>query len=660
MEVEFALAVLAGRGLTAIASSENRAKALRAVGIAGGLVFVLTCLTVSWWRPSNFQLGRLAPVTILRAPELFIPILIAGISAVVLWFFACNYERHFCRSLALLLTILALDLCLWGQASGWRLSPTRAHPLWREPESVRMLRNLQSHAGYSPYRILTDVQPFFINTGRDEEEKYKLGEFMLSLQPDTYMMYGIENAAGYDGFGLARYSRLAGDMKLWGELTDPDRSVRGPGREFDILNVRYLLKQSPQGEARRRAAERAPLAAVPQPNAAPALLTLGGFSFSRDELGAPSLVNGERLVFAIPPTDANGIALVTSLAWSVDVKDGEVVGHVRLRTEDGKKFDFPLRAGEHTSEWSHDRPDLQSKISHRRAPVAMSSTVADPSGSFESHTYVAKFSLPETVRVAGGEIEVATIKDSPNLTLDVKRVSLLKDAVAEPLRGEWVEKLPAGEDDTELTTAGGAIATETMGGGRWRLAAENDYLLIYENTRALPRAWLANAERVVTEAEELSVIRTGKLPGGQLWDPLQTVLIEVPTGSTFGASMLPGRAEVTRHEPNRMEVETESVSPAILVLSENHYPGWRAYVDGKSVEVMRVDYNLRGVAVPAGSHLVRFIYQPKSVLVGLVVSLLALASLLLWASGVGARLLSIIAARKRNQVLIDRRRDRKK
>jgi len=28
--------------------------------------------------------------------------------------------------------------------------------------------------------------------------------------------YGIENAAGYDGFGLARYSRLAGDMKLWG------------------------------------------------------------------------------------------------------------------------------------------------------------------------------------------------------------------------------------------------------------------------------------------------------------------------------------------------------------------------------------------------------------------------------------------------------------
>jgi uncharacterized membrane protein YfhO len=72
------------------------------------------------------------------------------------------------------------------------------------------------------------------------------------------------------------------------------------------------------------------------------------------------------------------------------------------------------------------------------------------------------------------------------------------------------------------------------------------------------------------------------------------------------------------------------VAPAILVLSENHYPGWRAYVDGKSVDVIRVNYNLRGVAVPAGNHLVEFVYRPKSVLAGLAVSLLTLLSLLFW------------------------------
>src|SRR6185295_378792 len=499
-------------------------------------------------------------------------------------FFARNVERRSGPALIVLFAIVIFDLCLWGQASGWRLSPTRVHPLWSEPESVRLLRNLQRDRGETPYRILTEVQPFFINTGRDEAEKFKLGEFMLSLQPDTYMMYGVENAAGYDGFGLTRYSKLAGDMKLWGELTDPERSVRGPGREFDILNVRYLLKQSPQGEARRRAAERGALAAAPPPS--PASLVLGGFPFAKEELGAPSLVNGERLVFAIPSTEANAIALVTSLSWAADVKDGEAVAQVRLLTEDGKRFDFPLLAGEHTSEWSHDRPDLQGKIRHRRAPVATSSHVTDPSGDFESHTYVCKFSLPETVRVTGGEIEIAKIDGMPNLTLDVKRVSLLKDGAAEPLRGDWVEKLPASESRSDSTTAGGATS---LGGGRWRLAAENGYLQIYENTRSLPRAWLAIEERTMTEEEELKVIRTGKLPGGKVWDPLQTILVEAPTLSVYGASMIRGTAEVTRHEPNRIEVKTDSVAPSILVLSENHYPGWRAYVDGKSVDVIRVD-----------------------------------------------------------------------
>jgi hypothetical protein len=644
MEVEFALAVLAGRGLTAISlcdgvgqtfqsvqaaavSRSLRASVPRVIAAAGAFVFLLTCLTVSWWRPAAFQLGRSAPVTILRAPELFIPILIAALSAVALWIFARISQRRFAASLAFLFAVMVLDLCLWGQASGWRLSPTRAHPLWSEPESVRLLHSLQRERGDKPYRILTDVQPFFINTGRDEAEKFKLGEFMLSLQPDTYMMHGIENVAGYDGFGLTRYSKLAGDMKLWGELTDPERSVRGPGREFDILNVRYLVKQSPQGEARRRAAERSPIAVAPPASATAALIDLGGVAFSKDELGAPSLLNRERLVFTTPPTEANGVALVTSLAWAADVKDGEVVGYVRLRTEEGKRLEFQLRAGEHTSEWSHDRPDLKSKIHHRRAPIATSSAVVDPSGNYESHTYVAQFSFPETVRVAGGEIEVAAIKGAPQLTLDVKRVSLLKDGAAEPLRGEWVEKLPAREGEVASASASDSVS---LGSGRWQLATETDYLQIYENTRALPRAWLAIEERVVSEPGELEIIRTGKLLEGKPWDPLQTVLVEAPTLSVFGASMIRGSAEVTRHEPNRVEVKTYSVAPSILVLSENHYPGWRAYVDGKSVEVIRANYNQRAVAVPAGNHLVEFVYRPKSVMLGLVISLLTLATLMLW------------------------------
>jgi membrane protein YfhO len=627
MEVEFALAVLAGRGLTAITGTQQRWKTLATVGLAAALVFLLTFLTVTWWRPKDFVLGRSGPVSLLRAPELFMPIVISAISVATVWFFARNIAQRPRRSLALLFTVLVFDLFLWGQSSGWRLSPTTAHPLWREPASVRMLRDLQKTRGNLPYRILTDVQPFFINTGRDEAEKFKLGEFMMSLQPDTYVMHGVDNAAGYDGFGLNRYSKLASDMKVWGELTDPERSVRGPGREFDILNVRYLIKQSPHGEAIRLAAERAPLATATQPFAPPELVTIGGLSFARGDLGAPSLIDGERLVFNAPPTDANKIGFISSLSWAADVKDGEIVGYLRLRTEDGKKLEFPIRAGEHTAEWSRDRRDLKTKILHRRAPVATSFPVEDPAGNYESHTYIATFSLPATARITGGEIEVATIKDAPRLTLDVKRVSLVGDGMTQPLQADWIEKLPARQKEDAAEEPSAALS---LGEGRWKLATESEYLQIYENTNALPRAWLAAGELVASDEEALKIIHTGKLANGQDWNPQRTAIVALPTNQTFATTTFSGTADVTRQEPNRIEVTTQAAAPAILVLSENHYPGWNAYVDGVAVETLRVDYNLRGVVLGAGNHRVEFVYRPKSVLIGLAISLLTLAGLIAW------------------------------
>ena len=46
--------------------------------------------------------------------------------------------------------------------------------------------------------------------------------------------------------------------------------------------------------------------------------------------------------------------------------------------------------------------------------------------------------------------------------------------------------------------------------------------------------------------------------------------------------------------------------------------------------MLRVNYAQRGVYVPAGEHEVQFVYRPKSVLVGLLVSLLAAAALAVW------------------------------
>jgi uncharacterized membrane protein YfhO len=65
----------------------------------------------------------------------------------------------------------------------------------------------------------------------------------------------------------------------------------------------------------------------------------------------------------------------------------------------------------------------------------------------------------------------------------------------------------------------------------------------------------------------------------------------------------------------------------MLVLSDIHFPGWKATVDGREVPIERVDYLLRGVKLPAGAHDVEFAYEPASFRIGWIVSLLTLAGL---------------------------------
>jgi len=599
MEVHFAVAVLAGRGLTAIRASQKRP--LFPVTTIGGTVFLLTILTVTWWRPAPFHLAREIPVSLLRAPELFLPVFIAGLSAASLWIFARSKSRS---ALVGLFLVLALDLFLYGQGSAWRThSPGPQHELWQKPESVSFLLERQPSSSTARDRILTEDQPFdpSLSVAAPTEE----GAGALSLQPDTYMMYGIENAAGYDGFGLSRYSRMTGDMKVWGELTDAEGTLRGDSRALDLSNVRYLL-------ARRRGSAGAQKANFPT---APAMY--GGQQFDSNDLGLHPIKSERRLSFTVAPTEVDHIALLTNLSWSNEVPDHTVVAQIQLQAQDGKAFTFDLRAGDHTSEWAYDRLDIRSQIKHKRAPVATSYAVDDGRQKYEAHTYVSAFALPAKTVITSGSITVATIKIAPDLSLSVARITLADGENAFPLRRDWI---------TEQADQ----SSDSAAGQRWKKIAEMKDATIFENARVLPRVWLASEVKVLTDPEILNVIRTARFSDGKVWDPQKVVLTEGQfdfSSTTFDPN---ASAEVTQAEPNQVMVKTKSAEPAILVLSANHYPGWRAYVDGQFVTNLRVDYNLRGVVLPAGEHTVEFVYRPKSVLIGAVISLLTLIGLLVW------------------------------
>jgi hypothetical protein len=163
---------------------------------------------------------------------------------------------------------------------------------------------------------------------------------------------------------------------------------------------------------------------------------------------------------------------------------------------------------------------------------------------------------------------------------------------------------------------------------RWRPAGEAGEVAVFENLRALPRAWLVSEVRTLPAEAILGAIRTSRLPDGSPFDPSRTALVEVG----------PARLEVERDPEARValaglgatevDVEVASRVPAFLVLSDIDYPAWRAEIDGTPAAILRTDYILRGVAVPAGAHRVRFVFAPGLFYAGAAVSALAALALL--------------------------------
>ena len=123
---------------------------------------------------------------------------------------------------------------------------------------------------------------------------------------------------------------------------------------------------------------------------------------------------------------------------------------------------------------------------------------------------------------------------------------------------------------------------------------------IYENTRALPRVWLAPAAAPTPER----LAETG-FPAGL--DPRDTVLVEGPVPPRRAAG---GTARLLHYADTQVTVETDSTEGGVLVLADAWHPWWTASIAGQPVPIQRAFGLVRAVQVPAGKVTVRFSFQP--------------------------------------------------
>jgi hypothetical protein len=69
--------------------------------------------------------------------------------------------------------------------------------------------------------------------------------------------------------------------------------------------------------------------------------------------------------------------------------------------------------------------------------------------------------------------------------------------------------------------------------------------------------------------------------------------------------------------PPYLKYESESALNGLAVFSEIYYPkGWHAFIDGNEVPLLRANYALRALEVPAGKHTIEFKFEPKPYVIG--------------------------------------------
>lgn len=150
---------------------------------------------------------------------------------------------------------------------------------------------------------------------------------------------------------------------------------------------------------------------------------------------------------------------------------------------------------------------------------------------------------------------------------------------------------------------------------------KDDHYEILENAHTLPRYYLASSYLVMTDPDEmLSYLYTT--------GPVETEHIILEKEPPLPPKAGKGTVQLSRFTPNEIVFSVESQTDTLLYLSDVYESGWKARIDGKQAPVLRANYAFRAMAVPAGSHTVRMYYQPRSVTIGMPVTVLSLLILM--------------------------------
>lgn len=141
------------------------------------------------------------------------------------------------------------------------------------------------------------------------------------------------------------------------------------------------------------------------------------------------------------------------------------------------------------------------------------------------------------------------------------------------------------------------------------------------NTSACGNAWFVNAIKVVENADQEMLALNAENLGDtvKVANPFrakETAIVQKKNWKQSATTFVKDSTamiKLTKYGLNDLSFEATNTQEGFAVFADIYYPlGWKAFVDGKETEIVKTNYLLRGLLLPAGNHKIEFKFHPDT------------------------------------------------
>jgi hypothetical protein len=546
-----------------------------AVGLLGGAIQFLPLIEYTPWSPRAGGAGWAHAISYSLPPEELLNLYVPEFSGILDRYWGRNFLHHHSEYVG------ASVLMLAGLAFGGNAPGARRHLLWFWTGTL-VVATLWALGGYTPFYRLV----------------YALVPGTKFFRAPSTMLYVIS-------FSIAVLAALGTDRVLTRREIRPRYLLAwlGTGVVVAVLATAGVLTNI--------ATTLAPPQLLERVDESAAALTLGAWrSFLAVGVTAGILLAMRRGKLSTPASAWALAAVIALDLWSVErlywrfsppasvlFRSDPVVDYLKRMPQPGRVLPYALQP------LASRTPDPYLRYGDGKATGLMVHRIRSVVGYHGNE--LGRYQL-----LTGWDIEQGWVQRfvNPNLRRLTNTRYWYTNAPEAPLPGMRLVAGPA-------TNAGGNI------------------VYLYEFAEENPVAWVAP---LAIKAADENVLATVLDPR---FDVRRAALFD--TGATVPVQPVPPtlpppsdvKVSATRYDPGHISLTLDRPAPAgsALIVSENYYPGWRAWVDGKQVPTGRAQYVLIGVGLPTGARSIelRFRSAPYERGEAITLASLAVAALLL-------------------------------